>query len=195
MFMLTRPLTWLDAAPESWPGSCGCALGVCALQRPRSPQGCPRDHSRGSAFPPFCLGFALDPPEQLRVWCGFPVPSSSTASLVLSHTLLQPHRPLGPGSRRERRRTQGAQPLLGPQLFPSERMFLLRALSTCRPPPLPPPAHTAGLPGAQRVQDSSPGGASPPQGSKGSWAPSELTPPPGSRPQSVLCACSPFSLV
>lgn len=141
------------------------------------------------------LRFALDPPEQLRVWCGFPVPSSSTASLVLSHTLLQPHRPLGPGSRRERRRTQGAQPLLGPQLFPSERMFLLRALSTCRPPPLPPPAHTAGLPGAQRVQDSSPGGASPPQGSKGSWAPSELTPPPGSRPQSVLCACSPFSLV
>lgn len=132
MFVLTRPLTWLDAAPESWPGSCGCALGVCALQPPRSPQGCPRDHSRGSAFPPFSvLRFALDPPAQLQVWCGFPVPlppqppwSSPTHSC--NRTGLW-------GRAAGEMENTGAQPPLGPQPFPSERVFLLRALSTCRP--------------------------------------------------------------
>ena len=74
MFMLTRPLTWLDAAPESWPGSCGCALGVCALQRPRSPQGCPRDHSRGSAFPPFCLAFHVGSTRTAPGLVWFPSP-------------------------------------------------------------------------------------------------------------------------
>ena len=72
--MLTRPLTWLDAAPESWPGSCGCALGVCALQRPRSPQGCPRDHSRGSAFPPFCLAFRVGSTRTAPGLVWFPSP-------------------------------------------------------------------------------------------------------------------------
>ena len=41
IFMLARPLSWLDAAPESWPCFCGCALSVCALQPTRPPQGCP----------------------------------------------------------------------------------------------------------------------------------------------------------
>lgn len=125
-------------------------------------------HSSGSGFPsPFLLHSLLGPLAH--------PPATTQAS--------------GAGQQEQRdRECRGSSHLWAHSSSPQKGHFL-RALSTCQPPPLPPPAHAAGLPGGQRVHDSSPGGASPPQGSKGSWAPSALAPPPGSRPRSALFAC------
>lgn len=116
--MLTRPLTWLDAAPESWPGSCGCALGVCALQRPRSPQGCPRDHSRGSAFPPFCLAFRVGSTRTAPGLVWFPSP-------LFLHSLPGPlpHTPAtaqasGAGQQERETENAGGPATFGPTALP-----------------------------------------------------------------------------
>lgn len=122
----------------------------------------PRDHSRGSAFPPFSvLCFTSDPPAHLLVWCGFPVPSSSTASLVLSHTLLQLHGPLGLGSRSREMGNAGGPGTFGPRALLLRKDVSPQSSQHLPAPTIATPCTHCRIAWGQRVQDSSPGGAPP----------------------------------